>query len=50
MEVLFDVLRQCVDLMKMPFTVFGFELSFWGILLYGLIAVIVIRIIVEVFS
>lgn len=50
MQILFDVIQTCVNIMKFPFTVFGFELTFWSILLYGLIVVIIIRILQEVFS
>ena len=42
MEDLAALMTICVDLMKIPFTIWGFTLSWWEILLYSLIASIVI--------
>ena len=42
MEDLAAVLAFCVDLMKIPFTIWGFTLSWWDILMWCLLAIIVI--------
>lgn len=50
MDVLAYVLLFVVDVMKIPFTVWGFTLSLWEIMLYGLIALIVLSLIVGYFD
>lgn len=49
MEDLAAVLTLCVDLMKIPFTIWGFTLSWWDILMWFLIASIVIAVLVVFF-
>lgn len=38
MEVLGKLLGLCIDFMKQPFNVYGYEVSFWGI--FMLLAVV----------
>lgn len=48
MEDLKFLIEAIVDLMKFEFTIWGFTLSFWGIMLWSMVAYIVIWLIVEV--
>ena len=46
-EDLKAVLDAIVDIMKIEFTIWGFTLSFWGIMLWSMVALIVIWIVWE---
>lgn len=48
MEDLKLLIEVIVDLMKFEFTIWGFTLSFWGIMLWSMVAGIVIWLVVEV--
>ena len=48
MEDLKLLIEAIVDLMKFEFTIWGFTLSFWGIMLWSMVAGIVIWLVVEV--
>lgn len=50
MEDLAAVLAFCVDLMKIEFTIWGFTMSFWDILMWSLLAFIVIFLLRGVFG
>lgn len=49
MEDLAALFSANVDLMKIPFTIWGFTLSFWDIFLWSLIASIVLFVLVVFF-
>ena len=50
MEFLGYLLSFIVDLFKIPFTIWGFEMSLWQILLFSLIVPIVLSLIVGFFN
>ena len=50
MEALGILIGVVVDLMKIEFTVFGHTLSWWGIMIWGMIASLVIYLIVRFFN
>lgn len=50
MDVLAYLFRLLVDIMKIPFTIWGFTLSFWEILIYTLVVPIVLYLIVGFFD
>lgn len=47
MEALGILIGVVVDLMKVEFTVFGYTLSWWNIMLWGMIAGLVIFLVVR---
>ena len=49
MEDLAALMTICVDLMKIPFTIWGFTLSWWDILMWSLIAGIIVALLVVFF-
>lgn len=50
MDVLAYLFPLLVDIMKIPFTVWGFTLNLWEILLFTLVAPIVLYLIVGFFN
>ena len=50
MDVLAYLIRLVVDIMKIPFTVWGFTLSLWEIMLYSMVVLIVVYLIVGYFD
>ena len=50
MEDLKIVLQAVVDIMKFEFTIWGFTLSFWQIMIWSMIAVVVLWLVLEVLS
>ena len=50
MEDLKAVLQAVVDTMKFEFTIWGFTLSFWQIMIWSMIAGVVIWLVLEVLS
>ncbi|MCQ4807542.1 hypothetical protein NE626_12030 [Intestinimonas massiliensis] len=49
MEELAAVIALCVNILKMPFTIWGFTLNLWDILIWSLIAGIILWLIVRFF-
>lgn len=49
MDQIVSILNSAQDLMKIQFTLYGFTLSYWDVMIYGMIAAIVGGLIVKFF-
>ena len=49
MEDFAAVITYCVNIMKVPFTIWGFTLNLWDILIWSIVAGIIIYLIVRFF-
>lgn len=50
MEELSAIFSLCVALMKLPFTIWGFTLNLWDILIWSIVAGIILYLIVRFFD
>lgn len=50
MEDFKAVIQATVQIMQQPFTIWGFTLNFWDIMIWSLIAVIILVVIVRFFN